>query len=149
MLEDITIDLGMKEYKEHGREGKARSDIWNVFLLPNPLTWVNFYKFRLSINIVRKHIWLSKSFTNRFYLFSSSNYENFFQRASQAVSFPVWVSEFSMLFFVPDGFLFLFFTQSSRLTAVFHLENNANIPPLWISGQLDSLMCAHTWAFMR
>lgn len=102
---------------------------------------------QVTVNIVSKHICLSVSFRDSF-LFSTRDDESCSQRASQAVNFPVIISKFSMLFcsqWLPVSP----FPQRSRLTAIFHLENNANISPLWITGRLGSLMWVHIWPFMR
>lgn len=47
MLADVAVDIEMKEHKEHGREEKSKSSIWNFFGEPDPFTSVSFYKVRL------------------------------------------------------------------------------------------------------
>lgn len=92
-----------------------------------------------------KHIWVSESFTNKILFIFFKELWNLLSEGKPSSEFSCFNFKVQHVILCSQWLPVSPFPQSSRLPAIFHLENNANSPPLWITGKLGLLTCAYIW----
>lgn len=142
LLVDIATDLRIKKKdKEHGREGEARSGVCRFLFQPDPTHSLSEC-LQSQTSKLQETLWANVCDLVEL----SQTPFVFFKGLWKLLSEGKSGSEFSCYNFKVQHVMLYSrwlpvspFSQRSRLTEIFHLENNANIPPLWITREAGLL----------